>query len=182
MITRGEKNMLFRSLLAVGDCYYLREKFENLSSEKKKFTQTKRNFMTIATHLTKVNAEVLKLAGSKEDMLKLKRNIEYEQKNRLNGFGINITLSDDEKCHHFFSRYSLIYIAIRDYLNYYEINKNKFGEKHSNILTRLRTCKTIMQKMFKKHAEDADLAWHAIEYALENKINKYEYEAKVKIV
>ena len=172
MLSRGEKDMLFTANMAVGNAIWLRQFYEDLD-----MPGVKRDFSLIKTNLIKATAEISKRAGSDKKIERLFENMKYRSNNRINSYNLSITLDEDPKCHKYFARYAVIYIAVRDLLNYYQVeNPDKID---GEVLSWIKTCKTIITRVFKEHAKDADLNWGAIRHVLDNKTGKYEFEGRI---
>ena len=172
MLSRGEKEMLFAANFAVGQAIWLRDFYDDFPNA----TQTKRVFSTIKTRLINTIGELAKKAGDRDDVVKLFEDFKYRTSNRVKGYSLSFTLDKDSECHKFFSRYAVIYIAIRDLVNYYEENPKKIDKK---TMKDLKTIYTLINKIFRKHGKDADLPWEPIKYVLENKEDTYRFEGRV---
>jgi len=172
MLSRGEKDMLFMANMAVGNALWLRNFYDDLE-----MSQTKRDFSLIKTNLIKAVTKIAQRAGSKKKIERLFENFKYKSDNRVNSFSLTFTMDEDAECHKYFSRYAIIYMTTRDLLNYYEVENPDKADNET--VGWIKTADTIIGRVFKEHALDADLNWEAIKHVMNNKTDKYEFEGRV---
>ena len=167
-VRSGEKKMFKQAAVAMAACSDLWEVLDELDS----FSYGKRAVSTAETYLNKINKTIVD-RGKHKLVKKIKAQLRGNNRIR-----ITHTLSEDQKCQDWFSRYFIIYVALRDYVNYY--SQNNFIPK--KVLSGAKRAKTLVKNAFEKDAKSAELNWEAIHYILENKQDDYEYEGKVVIV
>lgn len=175
-VTRGEKDMYLQNAIAMGALDWLKGEFEELK-EVVDNANDRRVLSTVDTYLNKVNAEILMLFDDDKERSKFQMKTIKKVKDRISivrtthGFGEE----EDAELDKFFVNFYVPYVAVRDAVNYYDQNP-KIDNK---VITGIKSAKTRLKNAFEKHAKDAGLDWEHIITPLENKIGKYEYEAKL---
>jgi len=172
MLSRGEKEAIKQGFQVYIFTEILKKEFEGLESENVSFSQLKRDLSSVETYIQKAATELFK-------KIKFKRRKAFARKldeeiKMINSFKLNaIIVDDDPVADAFYSKFAACYIGVRDlYFSY----KDPKDEHEKKAMKWIKSAWTIINRVFKEHAEDGGLDWEDMKEKLDKKKDKYNFE------
>jgi hypothetical protein len=172
MLSRGEKETIKRGFQIYIFTEMLKDEFKELESENISFAGLKRDLSSMETYIRKASTELFKKMTYKRRKA-LVRELEDEIR-MVNSFKLNaVIVKDDPAADIFYSKFAACYISVRDlYFSY----KDREDEHEKKAMKWIKSAWTIINRVFKEHAEDGDLDWGDMKEKLDKKKDEYNFE------
>ena len=172
MLSRGEKEAIKQGFRVYIFSETLKREFKGLESENIKFTQLKRDLSSMETYIRKAATELFKKIKFKRRKA-FARKLENEIK-MIDSFKLNaVIVDDDPEADLFYSKFAACYIGVRDL---YFAYKEPEDEHEKKAMKLIKSAWTIINRVFKEHAEDGGLDWEDMKEKLDKKKSEYEFD------